>query len=134
MLSKHYRQVTKLENMKHMKNENSDCPFCKLSGDREIVLENNDVYCVADLYPVTKGHTLIIPKRHCADYFDLTLQEQASCWKMVNDLKVILSDKYNPDGFNISVNINEAAGQTVFHVHIHLIPRFKGEIINPIGR
>ena len=74
---------------------------------------------------------LIIPKRHCADYFDLTLEEQISCWKLVNELKLILTNRYHPDGFNVGININESAGQTVFHVHIHLIPRYKGDVIIP---
>jgi diadenosine tetraphosphate (Ap4A) HIT family hydrolase len=119
--------------MKLKKHENSDCPFCNPGADREITVENRDVYSMSDLFPVTKGHTLIIPRRHCANYFDLAPEEQVSCWKMVNEVKVVLSEKYNPDGFNVCININEAAGQSVFHVHIHVIPRYKGEIINPIG-
>jgi ATP adenylyltransferase len=122
-----------MENIKLFENENPDCPFCNLSIDREIIIENPEAYCMLDKFPVTKGHTLIIPKRHCANYFDLTLKEQVSCWKMVNELKVILLEKYHPDGFNVGININEAAGQTIFHVHIHLIPRYKGDVINPIG-
>jgi diadenosine tetraphosphate (Ap4A) HIT family hydrolase len=120
-----------MENLE--KNENSNCPFCNVSADREIIIENPDVFCMFDLLPVTKGHSLIIPTRHCADYFDLTEEEQSLCWKMVNELKIILSEKYHPDGFNVGININEAAGQTVFHVHIHLIPRYKGDFINPYG-
>jgi diadenosine tetraphosphate (Ap4A) HIT family hydrolase len=115
------------------KKEKSNCPFCNVGADREILIENQDVYCMSDLFPCTRGHTLIIPRRHCANYFDLTPEEQVSCWKMVNELKIILSEKYHPDGFNVGININEAAGQTVMHVHIHLIPRYKGDYVNPYG-
>ncbi len=108
-----------------------DCPFCHLSADREITIENSAAYSTPDISPITPGHMLIISKRHCADYFDLTLEEQISCWKLVNELKVILTNRYHPDGFNVGININESAGQTVFHVHIHLIPRYKGDVIIP---
>ena len=114
-----------------MKNENPDCPFCHLSADREIIIENSAAYSTPDISPVNPGHTLIITKRHCADYFDLTLEEQVLCWKLVNELKLILTKTHHPDGFNVGININEEAGQTVFHTHIHLIPRYKGDFINP---
>lgn len=113
--------------------ESSYCPFCKPESGRELILENELCYCVYDKYPVSKGHALIIPKRHCADYFELTGEEQTSCWKMVNELKVILDKKYQPDGFNIGINVNEVAGQTIPHVHIHLIPRYKGDVEQPEG-
>lgn len=116
-----------------MTKESSYCQFCKPESGREIILENELCYCVYDKYPVSKGHVLIIPKRHCADYFELSTTEQTACWAIVNDLKTILTIKYSPNGFNIGININEAAGQTVPHVHIHLIPRYKGDITEPEG-
>ncbi|MFZ4059451.1 MAG: HIT family protein, partial [Ferruginibacter sp.] len=73
------------------------------------------------------------PKKHCADYFQLTFREQSACWFMLNKVKEILSLKLNPDGYNIGININEYAGQTIPHVHIHLIPRYKGDVKEPRG-
>ena len=112
---------------------NSQCPFCTIEPGREIIVENENIFVVYDKYPINTGHALIIPKRHCQNYFDLTKQEQKDCWIIVNEVKQILSQKFNPDGFNIGININEAAGQTIDHVHIHLIPRYKGDIENPEG-
>lgn len=112
---------------------NTYCPFCNIEPDREIIADNTNVFAVFDKYPVNIGHALIIPKRHCKSYFDLTKQEQEDCWTMVNEVEQVLSQEFNPDGFNIGININEAAGQTIDHVHIHLIPRYTGDIENPEG-
>jgi len=116
-----------------MKDQPTDCPFCDPDPDRNIIMENEIVFATYDKFPVSKGHALIIPKRHCGDYFELTDEEQSSCWKMVNEIKKVLSKEFKPDGFNIGVNIGETAGQTINHVHIHVIPRFKGDIDNPEG-
>ncbi len=109
------------------------CPFCSPESGREIILENELCYCVYDKYPVSTGHAIIIPKRHCAEYFKLTSEEQTACWEMVNEIKGILDNEYHPDGFNIGINVNEAAGQTIPHVHIHLIPRYEGDVAEPEG-
>ena len=109
------------------------CPFCNPESGREIILENDLAYAMYDKFPVSNGHLLIIPKRHCADYFELTKEEQTSCWEIVNELKTILIEKYHPDGFNIGINVNEVAGQTIPHVHIHFIPRYKGDMSEPEG-
>jgi ATP adenylyltransferase len=115
-------------------NENSsNCPFCNIDTDRVVITETTEVYSIYDNYPVSQGHAIIIPKRHCSDYFELTTEEQSACWSMVNDVKQILQDKYHPDGLNVGININEAAGQTISHVHIHLIPRYKGDVKEPEG-
>jgi len=116
-----------------MKQEFTDCPFCKPNIDREIILENTLAYSMYDKFPVTKGHTLIIPKRHCANYFELTLKEQTSCWRIVNEVRNFLTEKYHPDGFNIGINANEASGQTVPHAHIHLIPRYTDDNVGLEG-
>ena len=91
-------------------------------------MESATAYAIFDKFPVSNGHTLIIPKKHCSDYFELSFKEQSACWFMLNKTKEILTKKFSPDGFNVGININEAAGQTVSHVHIHLIPRFKGDV------
>lgn len=109
------------------------CPFCPPYTDKEILHETKSAFAVYDKFPVNDGHVLIIPKRHCSDYFELTHAEQSECWSMINPVKQILEEKYKPDGFNIGININEAAGQTVPHVHLHLIPRYKGDVAEPEG-
>ena len=111
----------------------STCPFCNLNPKIEVLCETATALAFLDGYPVSQGHTLIIPKRHVADHFELTLREQRALWLLVNRCKTILSDRYHPDGFNVGINVGQAAGQSVFHVHIHLIPRYKGDVENPKG-
>lgn len=111
----------------------SDCPFCNPDSERELIVESATAYAIYDKFPVSEGHALIIPKRHCLDYFDLTFKEQAACIFMQNKVKEVLTARFNPDGFNIGINIGESAGQTVHHVHIHLIPRYKGDVEEPKG-
>ncbi|MBU8907674.1 HIT family protein [Desertibacillus haloalkaliphilus] len=108
------------------------CPFCQL--DSNIIIYSNDLALATyDLYPVNKGHILIIPKRHVADFFDTTLEEREAINELLEKCKELLGEKYRPDGFNVGINCGEAAGQTVFHVHVHLIPRFHGDMDNPRG-
>jgi diadenosine tetraphosphate (Ap4A) HIT family hydrolase len=121
----HYNQIKRTQN--------EDCPFCHPDGDRELVVESATAYAMYDKFPVNQGHVLIIPKRHCADYFELSFKEQSACMFMLNKVKAIVAEKFNPDGFNIGVNVGEKAGQTVQHVHIHLIPRYHGDVENPRG-
>lgn len=112
-------------------NENKPCPFCNL--EKEKIIESRLSFAIYDGFPVNEGHALIIPKRHTANYFDLSLEEQKDCIELLNRVKGIVQEKYNPDGFNVGININEAAGQTVPHVHIHLIPRYEGDVEEPRG-
>jgi len=108
-----------------------DCPFCNI--DREIILSSDLCLAVYDKYPVNKGHVLIISKRHVEDYFDLDEKEIESIWKMVIEVKNILDIKYNPQGYNIGFNVGKEAGQTIDHVHIHVIPRYTGDMDDPTG-
>ena len=112
-------------------NENKPCPFCNV--EREKILETEMSFAIYDGFPVNDGHALIIPKRHTANYFDLSLEEQKDCIELLNRVKVVVQEKYNPAGFNVGININEVAGQTVPHVHIHLIPRYEGDVEEPRG-
>jgi len=112
-------------------NENKPCPFCIV--EREKILESGMSFAIYDGFPVNDGHALIISKRHTANYFDLSLEEQKDCIELLNRVKEIVQEKYNPAGFNVGININEAAGQTVPHVHIHLIPRYEGDVEEPRG-
>ena len=111
---------------------NIDCIFCNISQDRRIA-ENDPCFAMYDGFPVSKGHTLIIPKRHVADYFDLTEDEVMAMQALMREIKAKIEAELSPDGYNIGVNVNTAAGQTVFHVHMHLIPRYEGDAENPRG-
>ena len=95
----------------------------------------SDHFCVAflDEYPVSPGHTLIIPKIHESNFFNLPETWQSALIYDINCVKRILDEKYHPDGYNVGINIGEAAGQSVPHVHIHVIPRYKGDVENPRG-
>lgn len=110
-----------------------ECIFCNLDPNREIIAQNDLALAFFDVFPVNPGHALIIPKRHVADYFDLTEDEVAAMQALLREVKAIVEKRFNPDGYNIGVNVNTAAGQSVFHVHMHLIPRYKGDVENPKG-
>lgn len=118
-----------MEDLKH----NTNCPFCKPDSERELIVESATAYAIYDKFPVNDGHALIIPIRHCEDYFDLSFKEQAACMFMLNKVKEIVLDRFKPDGFNVGINVGEKAGQTVNHVHIHLIPRYNGDVEEPRG-
>lgn len=120
----HYNQINRSE---------LSCPFCNPKSNVELILESAQAYSILDKFPVNTGHTLIIPKRHVSDYFELSFKEQSSCIFMLNKVKDLIQKRFNPDGFNIGLNVGEVAGQTVNHVHIHLIPRFKGDVEDPRG-
>ncbi len=114
----------------------SDCPLC---SKRDIVIENdkaieNDLaYVLTDSNPVSPGHCLIVTKRHVAEYFDATSEEKTAINELINEMKIIIDKKHSPDGYNIGVNIGKAGGQSVPHIHIHMMPRYLGDIENPRG-
>jgi len=115
------------------RNDNIDCPFCQTSTGHQLILEIEDVIAIYDRFPVSPGHALVIPRRHCANYFELTQTEKDNCWKVVNEVKKILDVEFSPDGYNVGINVGHAAGQTIPHVHIHLIPRYHGDLPDPEG-
>jgi diadenosine tetraphosphate (Ap4A) HIT family hydrolase len=108
------------------------CIFCDWSS-REILVEDEHAVAFFDAFPVNPGHVLVIPKKHVADYFDLEPALQQACMKLLNQAKVLIQERYNPEGFNIGINAGAAAGQTIFHVHLHLIPRYLGDMPDPRG-
>lgn len=108
-------------------------PFLIEDETRELIVETATVFSFYDKFLVSKGHSLIVSKRLVSNYFDLTLKEQTACWIVSNKVKTILQEKYNPDGFNVGININEACGQTISHCHIHIIHRYQGDVANPRG-
>lgn len=111
----------------------NNCPFCAPGSDRELITESAAVYAMLDGYPVAQGHTLVIPKQHTVDYFDLPESTKMACWMAVDRVKTLLVHRFGPDGFNVGINVGRAAGQTVPHVHIHVIPRYAGDVASPTG-
>ena len=110
-----------------------DCPFCEIPRSR-VVSENRSAFLIYDGYPVTKLHSLVIPKRHVADIWDFTASETADCLELMRQQKdTIQTQDEAVQGFNVGINVGEAAGQTVFHAHIHLIPRRVGDVSDPRG-
>ncbi|HQK56060.1 MAG TPA: HIT family protein [Methanolinea sp.] len=109
-----------------------NCLFCN-PNDEDIILKNLHGYARYDGYPVSPGHLLIIPFRHVSSLFELSDEEVGGLWSLVKEGRTSLNENFHPDGFNVGVNVGEAAGQTVFHVHIHLIPRYHGDVENPKG-
>lgn len=108
------------------------CPFCNLPATRRW-LANDVGLAFFDGYPITEGHALVIPQRHVASIFDLSATEQAGLWRLVSQVRDELRAKFGPDAFNIGINDGIAAGQTVPHAHIHVIPRRNGDVADPRG-
>ena len=107
------------------------CTFC--TPGREILASSEHGLAFLDRFPVSPGHTLVIPRRHAVTIFDLTPEEYSDCFLLVLKVKDLLTARYSPDGFNVGVNVGEAGGQSVWHAHIHVIPRFTGDTPNPRG-
>jgi diadenosine tetraphosphate (Ap4A) HIT family hydrolase len=108
------------------------CPFCTLAAER-IVLANELAVVIRDNFPVSPGHTLIIPKRHVGSFFDVTGDEREAMLALLDAAKLGLDAAFHPDGYNVGINDGEAAGQTVPHLHLHLIPRYAGDSEDPRG-
>ena len=108
------------------------CPFCTLPPER--IIDSNDLALVIrDGYPVSPGHALVIPKRHIGSWFEITQAEQQALLDLLTKAKAILETEFKPDGYNIGINDGPTAGQTVPHLHMHLIPRYKGDQEDPRG-
>jgi len=108
------------------------CPFCNLDISRTI-FANDYALAIYDGYPVTPGHGLIVPKRHIASFFEATKKEQTAMFDLLSEMRQLVLSERRPDGFNIGINDGTAAGQTVMHLHIHLIPRYAGDTEDPRG-
>ncbi|GEM_PF-485729 len=109
---------------------NKECIFCQM---KDYILENELAYAIYDKYPVGKGHMLFIPKRHVKDFFDITKEEREAIFELIDEGKKLLDKKYSPDSYNVGINCGEHAGQTIMHVHVHLIPRYIGDMKDPTG-
>ena len=116
-----------------MRDPNNPCLFCNINS-KDLVFENEFAFASFDSYPVSKYHSLIVPKRHILDYFELTNDELLACNDLIKKIKKkIQNEDKTVDGFNIGTNSGVAAGQSIMHCHIHLIPRRKGDVDNPQG-
>jgi diadenosine tetraphosphate (Ap4A) HIT family hydrolase len=104
----------------------SDCIFC-------LIHQGELCFISQDKYPASPGHMLIIPNRHVPNYFDCTKEELADLWEKVNIAKQLIEEEHKPDSYNIGINVSECAGQSVPHTHIHLIPRYEGDVADPSG-
>ena len=109
-----------------------DCPFCHIPKE-SVVAESRHALALRDRYPVSCGHTLVIPKAHAGTLFALSAEIQADIWRLVAKVREDLRSQLNPDGFNVGLNDGQAAGQTVQHTHVHLIPRYDGDVADPRG-
>ena len=119
-----------------------NCFFCKLREGKvagkakepnKYILENDLALGRFDDFPVNPGHFEVISKRHVPTIFDTTNEEKLAIFDLINEAKKLIDKKYKPDGYNIGINSGESAGQTVMHLHVHLIPRYKGDVENPRG-
>jgi len=111
----------------------TDAMPCELCAPREVLLENALAYVRYDNNSLSRGHVLVVPKRHVASFFDMTTDEQAAVFALLNEAQRSIQKQHSPDGYNIGVNIGRAGGQSRMHVHMHLIPRYIGDLADPRG-
>jgi len=112
--------------------ERDPCPFCAMAADR-MLEANGSAFVVLDAYPVSPGHSLVISRRHVTDIFDLTASEIGDILQLVRSVRERVDRALQPAGYNIGVNVGWDAGQTVMHVHVHVIPRYPGDSEDPTG-
>jgi len=108
------------------------CPFCDIDKTR-IVIESELAFVIRDGFPISPGHTLIIPKRHVSSFFETIQEEKLALLKLIDSAKKNIETEFKPHAYNIGINDGQAAGQTVPHLHIHLIPRYEGDVKDPRG-
>ena len=109
------------------------CPFCERMARGESLISAPHAAALADAFPVSPGHALVVPRRHVPGYFDLSAEERTDVWQLVSEVKARLDAERSPAGYNVGINVGEAAGQTVWHAHVHLIPRYAGDVEDPRG-
>lgn len=114
--------------------DNNPCLFCDKENQKfQLILGSDFAVARYDEFPVSRGHALIIPRKHVVSFFDLKNEEVIELFSLMKKAKEIIQKEYSPDGFNIGINDGEAAGRTIHHLHIHLIPRYKGDVEKPRG-
>jgi diadenosine tetraphosphate (Ap4A) HIT family hydrolase len=107
-----------------------DCELCRPA---QLLAENAAAYARYDSNSLALGHLIVVPRRHVADFFEMTAEEQAAVLVLLNEARRIIAAKHSPDGYNVGVNVGKAAGQSRMHVHVHLIPRYAGDVPDPAG-
>ena len=111
----------------------TDGAICELCTPNEVVIENSLAYVRYDNNSLSRGHALVVPKRHVASFFEMSAEEQAAVVALLNQAQRSIQAEHAPDGYNIGVNIGKAGGQSRMHVHVHLIPRYAGDVLDPGG-
>jgi len=111
------------------------CFFCDIKSDTDDkrILETESFFSRFDDFPISRGHAEIVPKRHVESFFTLTEPELLEMYGLIVKTKTVIQEKFKPDGYNIGINEGKAGGQTINHLHIHLIPRYVGDVDNPRG-
>jgi diadenosine tetraphosphate (Ap4A) HIT family hydrolase len=110
------------------------CVFCDYLNNKEgVIFDNELVFAVYDKFPVNKGHMLIMPKRHVESYFELTPEEKKAMDALITEAKTFIDSKFKPDAYNLGINEGVFAGQSILHCHLHIIPRYIGDVSNPRG-
>ena len=109
---------------------NVDCELCVPA---QVVADKAAAYARYDSNSLARGHVIVVPRRHVADFFDMTAEEQAAVLALLNDARQLIQAKHSPDGYNVGINIGKAAGQSRMHVHVHLIPRYAGDVPDRAG-
>ncbi len=113
----------------------NNCRFCKLIENqiKDNILEDEDFHAFLDLAPVSKGHCIVIPTRHIVSFFDMDSEYVSGLYEFIKEVKNKLDERFNPDGYNIGINDGRAAGRSIDHLHVHIIPRYEGDMKNPKG-
>jgi diadenosine tetraphosphate (Ap4A) HIT family hydrolase len=109
-----------------------ECPFCEIPANR-VLAANDHAIAVLDAYPVSPGHSLVVARRHVVGFFDLDVSEAAGMLELLRHVRSHLEETHAPQGYNVGINVGVVAGQTIPHVHIHLIPRYSRDVVDPTG-
>lgn len=107
--------------------------YCELCKPDSVLAENELAYAQLEKNPLSRGHLVVVPRRHVADFFEMTNLEQSAVLELLNRARALVHSQHLPDGYNIGVNVGRAAGQSRMHVHVHVIPRYTGDVANPAG-
>lgn len=111
----------------------ADSQECELCLPRAVLIDNELAYAQPEKNSLSRGHIIVVPRRHVSDFFEMTSSEQVAVVELLNRAREFIQSQHSPDGYNIGVNVGRAAGQSRMHVHIHLIPRYTGDVANPAG-
>jgi len=107
--------------------------LCELCVPTSVLADNHLAYAAVEKNPLSAGHLIVVPRRHVADFFGMTRQEQVAVLELLYQAREVMKSRHAPDGYNVGVNVGRAAGQSRMHVHVHLIPRYAGDVPNPAG-